>query len=95
MFDVVFWNDLQHSNRTYVARRVTSLSGARDARQVSGDLVVYAGSDDVVQSEDWLWGWEREARAKSYAWRHAAHADAQGRPLKMILSPVQSTAKQD
>ena len=36
-----------------------SLEKAKEARRVSGDLVVLWGTTKVVNSQDWLWDWEK------------------------------------
>ena len=38
---------------------LTSLESAREARKVSGDLVVDLRTGLVVDNEDWLWDWEK------------------------------------
>lgn len=36
----------------------STLAEARDKRVVSGDLVVYADTHQIVRSTEWLWDWE-------------------------------------
>jgi len=42
-----------------IAISLPSLEAARDARKVSGDLVVYAGTTNIVKNKSWLWDWEK------------------------------------
>lgn len=37
-----------------------TLEDAKNARKVSGDLVVFKGTTNIVPDEGWLWDWERE-----------------------------------
>ena len=64
LYDVIFCNDSRWYDYFYrvhcVAASLTSLEAAKDARQQSGDVVVYHGSRDVVKSGAWLWDWERK-----------------------------------
>lgn len=56
-----------HHRRGYSARRdyveiardLPTLAAARDARIVSGDLVVSQATGEVVRSQAWLWDWEK------------------------------------
>ena len=73
MFDVFFfrdavspWRRIAPMDGVYVARSLQTIEAARDARQVSGDIVVHAGTSDVVQDYAWLWDWEQP---DSYALR--------------------------
>ncbi len=61
-----------------------SLKEAEEARKVSGDLVVHFGTGRVVNSQDWLWEWEKKD-FKCYAQR-AIKNDAP--TIKDILEPV-------
>lgn len=36
-----------------------SLEKAKEARKVSGDLVVYYWTKEVVKDPSWLWDWEK------------------------------------
>ena len=36
-----------------------TLEKAKEARKVSGDVVVYWQSKEIVKSQDWLWDWEK------------------------------------
>jgi hypothetical protein len=51
-----------YSDRTVIARNLPSLEHAKNAREVSGDLVVFHKTNRVVPSEDWLFDWEKEER---------------------------------
>lgn len=58
MFDVIFWNESDHDNYVITAKNLPHLFAAKDARRLSGDLVVRAGTQEVVGNTAWLWGWE-------------------------------------
>ena len=61
MFDIIFWND-DHRKTQFVTLTTgcRTLEAAKEARTLSGDLAVYAGTFDVVKNTDWLWDWEKE-----------------------------------
>ena len=71
-----------HDQKDYVmllgGQMFSTLEQARDARQVSGDLVVGAGTTEVVRSTRWMWDWEK-ADPISYAMRAASFC---GKPAK-------------
>jgi len=70
MYDIIFKRDgisgKQTQDFVVLSHNLPTLEAACAARKVSGDLVVYSGSDRVVPSMDWLWDWER-ANPKTYA----------------------------
>lgn len=46
-----------------------TLEEARAVRAVSGDLVVYMGSNLIVRDPAWLWDWEKKKNPNNYAHR--------------------------
>jgi hypothetical protein len=71
VYDVIFRNDYRRTQFTVVAKGVPSLEAAQAARLVAGDLVVHAGTQDIVVDERWLWPWEKTSPV-SYARREIA-----------------------
>lgn len=51
-------------------RRIETLELCAEFRAVSGDIVVHSGTTNVVQSQDWLFEWEKKD-PNSYAYRFA------------------------
>lgn len=81
MYDIIWIKDNQPTQYTKFHSALPSLDLARDLRVVSGDLVVFAGTTEVVPSQDWLWPWERD-NPKSYAFnkiKKAKEAECQPR----------------
>ena len=73
MFDIHFRRHFNSKNDyVEVKRNLDTLEQARDSRAVSGDLVVFAGTMDVVPSDEWLWDWEKQD-SQSYAQRAMNH----------------------
>lgn len=75
MFDVIHPRSLnQLKDRVVIASNVfdpiegNSLKLAREAREVSGDLVVFHGTSEIVRNDEWLWDWEKN-NPESYAWQ--------------------------
>lgn len=62
----------------------TTLAEAREARAVSGDLVVHNCSLRVVDSIDWLWEWEK-AQSKCYARKAIRHDNPEGTRTDWLL----------
>ena len=60
MFEVHFRRDVGSREDFVFLGRFGSLSEAAGARRVSGDLVVGSGTGLVVDSDDWLFGWEKD-----------------------------------
>ncbi len=60
LYDIHFRRDA-HTAKDFslVERGLYTLESARDARCMSGDLVVFHNTLIVVNEPDWLWGWER------------------------------------
>lgn len=60
MYELHFrrWFDTKEDRS--VCGRFDCLAEASDARKVSGDLVVYSGTNDVVLDPTWLWEWEKK-----------------------------------
>jgi len=59
-FDIHFRRSAgSHLDRVVLVRGLSTLQAAEAARKVGGDLVVYGGSDVVVQDSGWLWESER------------------------------------
>ncbi len=54
----------RYHNRTgdfsSIASGLKTLEEAKQARAVSGDLVVESATDRIVTDKSWLWDWERE-----------------------------------
>jgi len=46
-------------DRQVIAEHLPTLEDAKALRFLSGDLVVYDGTDEIVPLLDWLWGWEK------------------------------------
>lgn len=65
-----------NSKKDYVvvATGLRALEAAKEARIVSGDLVVYEYNHEVVGSYAWLWDWER-ADEMCYAQRAIREAN--------------------
>ena len=61
MFNVIFCRGDDIADRRTLSEGHRTLHEARNARVVSGDLVVHAMSGKIVKSETWLWEWERTA----------------------------------
>jgi hypothetical protein len=61
---------------TVIARNIDTLEEAEKLRVVSGDLVVWADTHEVVKDPAWLFDWERKD-PNSYAMR-AMRAANQG-----------------
>jgi hypothetical protein len=61
------------TDRGVMAERLPTLEAAKNARFVSGDLVVYSGTNDIVPSEEWLWDWEKKSE-HCYAKNAIKHA---------------------
>lgn len=61
-------NRMRGNGLDYVAfhHGVHTLVEARNLRMCSGDIVVHAGTLDIVQDYEWLWDWEKTASV-SYA----------------------------
>lgn len=55
-------------DRVVMRERIATLAEARDLRVVSGDLVVYQKTSEVVVNDEWLWDWEK-AKDECYARR--------------------------
>jgi dipeptidase len=68
MFDVIFMRDNYPYDYVVTAGAVPTLEAARDARSLSGDLVVRAGTREVIADPTWLWDWEK-AQPHCYAAR--------------------------
>lgn len=47
----------------------STLDDAKNARECSGELVVHAGTYNVVLDPSWLWDWEKNNH-DSYAFNH-------------------------
>jgi len=61
-------------DRIVLKTGLRNLDEAREARVLSGDLVVHAGTNNIVKSDEWLWDWEkvvplRKNMHKSFALR--------------------------
>lgn len=72
-YDVVYWREDSKYRKLYVATRLTSLVHAKALRRVTGDLVVYSGTDKVVPNQAWLWSWEKDDET-NYAFQHIKQA---------------------
>lgn len=60
MFNIVHRSRFCHSDGSLLlAAGVKTLQEAKSLRMVSGDLVVWAHSGKCVNSESWLFDWER------------------------------------
>lgn len=72
MYNVVWVKDgtKQH---TVLKTNIKTLKEANAARWASGDLVVYAGTLDVITDDEWLWDWEKK-NPGSYAYRKVMKA---------------------
>ena len=57
-YDVIFQSDNQPENFAVIACGLTSIAEAREARRVSGDIVVFHNTMEIVSNTDWLWDWE-------------------------------------
>ena len=89
MYDVVFLRDwrtpLKLREGAVTRKGCASLEEARNARFVSGDMVCYAGTFQLVPSQEWLFVWER-FDATSYAHKGVVNAQQQNGPL--LARPV-------
>ena len=69
MFDIIFKKDNALVPQfSVMSSNHQTLEDAKAARIISGDLVVYHGTDTVVRLETWLWDWEKKDN-NSYAYR--------------------------
>lgn len=77
MYDIIFMNDADLSKKSFTVLKsgIQTLLGARNARGVSGDLVVHHGTNNIVHSEEWLWDWELREGMESYAYRKMKKAE--------------------
>jgi hypothetical protein len=60
MYDIRFVNDYDDTNRQVVATKIPTLCEARRRRQVSGDLVFYHQTNNIVTDPEWLFDWEKQ-----------------------------------
>lgn len=60
-YDVVYIHDHQKSNKIVIASACPTLLSAKEQRKASGDLVVFHGTDRIVQDDNWLWDWEKRS----------------------------------
>lgn len=64
-FDVIFQNDY-HGQYSIVGQNFPTVAEAKKARQVSGDIVVYHNTTEIVRNTAWMW--RNEVEEKSYAY---------------------------
>ncbi len=76
LFDIIFQND--YHGQYSVSATVDSLEKAREARQVSGDIVVYHGTTKLVRNYGWFFDHEN-GDPDCYAARRMRMKDVEGR----------------
>lgn len=67
------WYPAHNGTNKPFEQRYETLDAAKAKRAVSGDLVVFAGTTNVVPDYSWLWNWEIEDQA--YAFRAVRTAE--------------------
>jgi hypothetical protein len=67
-FDLVTLRDGVKPSIALFHGSFTNLIAARNARILSGEVVVHTGTTRIVKDPTWLWDWERED-GYSYAGR--------------------------
>jgi hypothetical protein len=75
LYDIIFQND--YRGHYSVVATVDTLAKARNARTVSGDIVVYHKTTQVVRDKEWLWDWEKDD-PHCYAVRRMEMDDVEG-----------------
>lgn len=77
MFDVIFQNDY-HGQYSVIASGLKTVVEAKAHRQVTGDIVVFHGTTNIVRNKTWLWKAEVNDPS-SYAMRRITKPDVMGR----------------
>lgn len=75
-FDLVYLTNEFEGRKPVVVERLGPFDTQDEAllhRKVSGQLLVYSGTTDVVENDSWLWDWEKKDY-KCYAARNVAMA---------------------
>ncbi len=72
MYDIIFKKDSYCGHNRFcpnvtIKSRIETLERAKEERKVSGDLVVFEGTLNIVPDENWLFDWEKN-NPKSYAY---------------------------
>lgn len=68
MYDVLHFRDFHSPDKGYVtvATGIACLADAVNVRQVSGDIVVFQHTTNIVPDEAWLWDWEKQPTGESF-----------------------------
>lgn len=78
-------NSKRSSEYLVLATGIQTLEEAREKRIVSGDLVVYTSSGEVVKDDAWLWNWEKN-NPDSWAYNAIQSSCSNGAELNALIA---------
>jgi hypothetical protein len=82
MYDIVFIDDGNEGNSRIISSGYKTLKEAGEARFMNGEVVCYAGTNDVVTDDEWVWATRLAPEVDPHEWNEYA--------LRKIASAAES-----